>query len=88
MMESSTAAHAESGVESRPVASPASNGPTSRARQRGAILTKLLALSDVIAATVAAVVVPAVTGHTEVEGLLFVVAAVVLWPVAAFSVGL
>jgi exopolysaccharide biosynthesis polyprenyl glycosylphosphotransferase len=48
----------------------------------------MLALSDVIAAAVAAAVVPAALGHTGTASLYFVFAALVLWPVSSFSVGL
>ena len=88
-MESSTAAHAQgdSGVEAR-TAERAPGTPTTIAGQRGAVLAKMLVFGDALSAAVAAAIAVLVVGFAGWDGFFYVAGAVVLWPTAAFSIGL
>jgi exopolysaccharide biosynthesis polyprenyl glycosylphosphotransferase len=85
-MESSTATFhgPRSPVEGKSVRGPAAN----RAKQRGAVLAKMLYLGDSVAAFSAAGVAVIALGLQTWEGLVYVAAATALWPLAAFSIGL
>jgi len=89
-MESSTAAHAqgETDVEAQAVARQLPGVPATPAGQRGAVLAKMLLLGDTLAACAAAALAVLVIGFSGWEGLYFVGGAVLLWPAAAFSIGL
>ena len=60
----------------------------SRARRRGAVLARMLYSGDALAAILAAAVAVAILGEFNSEGLTFVLCAGLLWPFAAFSIGL
>ncbi|MEZ5079032.1 MAG: sugar transferase [Solirubrobacterales bacterium] len=62
----------------------------SRARHRGTVLTRMLCVGDAIAAFVAAFAAAALllSPPFSLETLLYAVSAALLWPAAAFSVGL
>ena len=89
-MESSTASQSEgdADVGARAVAETPPGVPSSRAGQRGAILAKMLAYGDSLAAAISAAVAILVVGVSGWDGFVFVAGAVVLWPLAAFSIGL
>jgi exopolysaccharide biosynthesis polyprenyl glycosylphosphotransferase len=88
-MESSTATHAErrspagaDEVEASPSA------PVSRAKQRGSVLARMLYAGDSAAAICAASIAVVALGLASWEGLAFACCATLLWPLAAFSIGL
>jgi exopolysaccharide biosynthesis polyprenyl glycosylphosphotransferase len=86
-VESSTATH-RSDVARRTNQEPATEH-LSLASQRGSILAKRLALGDGFAACVASAIVMLLLGSSVGwETIYFIAAAVALWPIAAFSVGL
>jgi exopolysaccharide biosynthesis polyprenyl glycosylphosphotransferase len=92
-MESSTAAHseaspaAEAGQVER--ASAAQTAPQiSQARRRGAVLARMLYFADSLAACSAAAIAVAVLGLSSWQGLAFATCATLVWPLAAFSIGL
>ncbi len=90
-MESSTAtqhAQSSSSLDARSVERTPKGVPASRAGQRGSILAKMLVFGDALAACVAAAVAVAAVGFSGWSGLYFVTCAVVVWPLAAFSIGL
>jgi exopolysaccharide biosynthesis polyprenyl glycosylphosphotransferase len=66
----------------------ASHEATSRARRRGAVLTRMLYSGDALAAFLAATVAVAILGEFTSEGLTFILCAGLLWPFAAFSIGM
>jgi exopolysaccharide biosynthesis polyprenyl glycosylphosphotransferase len=61
---------------------------SSRARRRGSVLARMLYSGDALAAMVAAGLAIAITGDFSPAGLTFVLCVGVLWPFAAFSIGL
>lgn len=61
---------------------------TSRARQRGTVLAKALFWGDTLAAVAAAAVAIALFESTSYASLGYVAAAGMIWPLAAFSIGL
>jgi exopolysaccharide biosynthesis polyprenyl glycosylphosphotransferase len=65
-----------------------SAGPANRAKQRGSVLARMLCMGDATAAFVGAGVAVILLGLQTFEGLAFVLSATVLWPLAAFSIGL
>jgi len=89
-MENPTAtqSQAESPLAVEAAASPSAAEPASRARRRGAVLSRMLYSGDALAALLAAAVAVAVLGEFSTEGLTFVLCAGLLWPFAAFSIGL
>jgi exopolysaccharide biosynthesis polyprenyl glycosylphosphotransferase len=89
-MESSTAAHRQSdtAVDARPLVTTPPGVPTTPAGQRGSVLARMLAWGDSLAAAIAAAVAILILGLSGWNGLSFVAGAVVLWPLAAFSIGL
>jgi exopolysaccharide biosynthesis polyprenyl glycosylphosphotransferase len=60
----------------------------SRARQRGAVLTRMLYSGDALAAILAAAIAVALLDTFSTSGLAYVLCAGLLWPFAAFSIGL
>ena len=60
----------------------------SRARRRGAVLARMLYSGDALAALLASGLAVALLGEFTSEGLTFVLCAGLLWPFAAFSIGL
>ena len=88
-MESSTATHqnqpegptAASGVEATAV-------DVGRARHRGAVLARMLLFADSLAACCAAAIAVATLGLTSWQGAGYAACATLLWPLAAFSIGL
>lgn len=89
-MESSTATRRPSGsaVPAEEIRADSPPGITSRARQRGAILARMLFTADAAAAVAAAAVAVFGLGLVSVGGLAFVACTTILWPLAAFSIGL
>jgi exopolysaccharide biosynthesis polyprenyl glycosylphosphotransferase len=93
-MESSTATRARSSRRRWPVKLPDSEATegnaVNRARRRGAVLTKMLYTSDSLAAFVAATVAVVLLGHSShiADSIAYVLIATLLWPLAAFSIGL
>ncbi|HEX5927940.1 MAG TPA: sugar transferase [Solirubrobacterales bacterium] len=61
---------------------------TSRARRRGAVLARMLYSGDALAALAAAALAVALLGDLSTAGLTFILVAGLLWPFAAFSIGL
>jgi exopolysaccharide biosynthesis polyprenyl glycosylphosphotransferase len=61
---------------------------TSRARRRGAVLARMLYSGDALAALAAAALAVLLLGDASTEGLTFILVAGLLWPFAAFSIGL
>lgn len=89
-MESSTATHSHgAAIEAGEVErAPAREQGVSRARRRGTVLARMLFAADSVAACGAAAIAVAALGEVHWQGLAFVVCATLLWPVAAFSIGL
>lgn len=52
------------------------------------MLAKMLYLADLVAAVLAAALGTAIVGADPIDGLVYVFAAALLWPLAAFSIGL
>ncbi len=86
-MESSTATHAQSDVDSRSAVA-SSRRPGTRASQRGAVLVRMLLVGDAFAACLAAAIAILIVGFHSWEGLIYVGSSVLFWPFAAFSIGL
>jgi exopolysaccharide biosynthesis polyprenyl glycosylphosphotransferase len=82
--ESAAEAAARSEVAPSAVAKPT----VSRAAQRGAVLARMLAFGDGLSAAIAAALAVLIVGFSGWDGLYFAGAAVLLWPAAAFSIGL
>jgi exopolysaccharide biosynthesis polyprenyl glycosylphosphotransferase len=61
---------------------------SSRARRRGSVLARMLYSGDALAAMLAAGFATAIVGDFSPGGLTFVLCVGVLWPFAAFSIGL
>ncbi len=81
-----TAAHASGSAE---VAASASEpARESGAKQRGAVLARMLVFGDGLAAAIAASLAVLIVGFSSWDGLVFVAGSVLLWPAAAFSIGL
>jgi exopolysaccharide biosynthesis polyprenyl glycosylphosphotransferase len=92
-MESSTATPAGSSRETRaghPSVTTANGVDASRARRRGAVLARALCWGDGIAAFVAAAVAVLILGIGPLtsEGTSYILSTTLLWPLAAFAVGL
>jgi exopolysaccharide biosynthesis polyprenyl glycosylphosphotransferase len=62
--------------------------PSTRARRRGAVLARMLYSGDALAAILAAAAATAIVGSFSPAGLAFLLCAGLLWPFAAFSIGL
>jgi len=89
-MESSTATHTHGGaIEAAEIerARPREQGD-GRARRRGTVLARMLFAADSVAASGAAALAVAALEQVSLQGLAFVVCATLLWPLAAFSIGL
>jgi exopolysaccharide biosynthesis polyprenyl glycosylphosphotransferase len=89
-MESSTAAHTQrdSNVAAQSIARTPLGPPHSGAAQRGQVLARMLLFGDLLAACVAGAFAVEVLDLAGWDGLWFVAGAVLLWPAAAFSIGL
>jgi exopolysaccharide biosynthesis polyprenyl glycosylphosphotransferase len=91
-MESSTATHAarESAAGAKDEADSSPSGIANRARRRGAVLARMLFTADSAAACIAAAFAVLVLGIGSVEpqGVIYIAGATLLWPLAAFSIGL
>jgi len=66
----------------------AAQEPSTRARRRGAVLARMLYSGDALAALTAAALAVVVLGNRSTAGLTFILAAGLIWPFAAFSIGL
>jgi exopolysaccharide biosynthesis polyprenyl glycosylphosphotransferase len=87
-MSSPSAAHASGSTD---VAAPAigeERSRESRAKHRGAVLARNLVFGDALAAAVASALAVLIIGFSHWDGLVFVAGTVLLWPAAAFSIGL
>jgi exopolysaccharide biosynthesis polyprenyl glycosylphosphotransferase len=89
-MESSTALHPQRGphVEAREAESSPALDTGSRARRRGIVLARMLFAADAVSACGAAAITVAALGQASWAGLGYVACATLLWPFAAFSIGL
>jgi exopolysaccharide biosynthesis polyprenyl glycosylphosphotransferase len=87
-MESSTATHPHQQSLAAAQAGNASRDIAKTARRRGIVLARMLFAGDATAAAAAAAVAIASLGLVSPEGFAFVVCATLLWPLAAFSIGL
>jgi exopolysaccharide biosynthesis polyprenyl glycosylphosphotransferase len=85
-MESSTATQGR--PPDRPVEEKLSIPISIRARQRGAVLARMLYFGDLLAAAAAAGIAVAALGFLTWGGVAYVACATLLWPLAAFSIGL
>jgi exopolysaccharide biosynthesis polyprenyl glycosylphosphotransferase len=89
-MESSTVTHSPHRPALKAEDLEASSSPETRgrARHRGTVLAKMLFAADSVAACGAAAFAVAVLAQVSFGGLAYVVCATLLWPFAAFSIGL
>lgn len=89
-MESSTATHGPHGssTKANELEHSATSSTTPRARHRGAVLARGLFAADAVAAVGASAIAIGVLGLVSVAGLGFVACATLIWPLAAFSIGL
>ncbi len=89
-MESSTATSRQTGpaAEADRIASDSPTSTTGRARQRGAVLARMLFTADAAAAASAAAIAVFALGLVSFGGLAFAACTTVLWPLTAFSIGL
>jgi exopolysaccharide biosynthesis polyprenyl glycosylphosphotransferase len=62
--------------------------PANEARRRGAVLARMLYVGDSLAACCAAAIAVAVLGLISWQGLVYATCTTLLWPLAAFSIGL
>jgi exopolysaccharide biosynthesis polyprenyl glycosylphosphotransferase len=86
-MESSTATPSHA-LEATELTSAPAREHTSRARRRGTVLARMLFAADAVAASGASAIAIATFGEVSWYGLAFVACAILLWPLAAFSIGL
>jgi exopolysaccharide biosynthesis polyprenyl glycosylphosphotransferase len=88
-MESSTATHPQHGaaIEAQEIETALPRETSGRARRRGTVLAKALFAADSLAACGAAAIAIALL-EASWAGLAYVVCATLLWPLAAFSIGL
>jgi len=90
-MENPSATHtqADSALAVEQQSSPSTHSePSSRARRRGAVLARMLYSGDALAALLAAGFSVAVLGSFSSISLTYILCAGLLWPFAAFSIGL
>jgi exopolysaccharide biosynthesis polyprenyl glycosylphosphotransferase len=89
-MENPTATQSqtESPLTIETATGPAAAEPVSRARRRGAVLSRMLYSGDALAALLAAAVAVAALGEFSTDGLAYILCTGLLWPFAAFSIGL
>jgi exopolysaccharide biosynthesis polyprenyl glycosylphosphotransferase len=85
---SSPTAATASGSAAEVTASATEVASDSRAKQRGSVLARMLVFGDGLAAAVAASLAVLIVGFSHWDGLIFVAGTVLLWPAAAFSIGL
>jgi exopolysaccharide biosynthesis polyprenyl glycosylphosphotransferase len=62
--------------------------PSGHARQRGAVLARMLFVADIVAALAATASSVTILGSVSPAGFAYVVCGTALWPLAAFSIGL
>jgi exopolysaccharide biosynthesis polyprenyl glycosylphosphotransferase len=91
-MESSTATHSQQGpshaLTSDELEQTSANLRIGRARHRGAVLARMLLFGDSLAACCAAALAVTILGLVSWQGLAYAACATLLWPLAAFSIGL
>jgi exopolysaccharide biosynthesis polyprenyl glycosylphosphotransferase len=89
-MESSTATHPQHGaaVEAQGIEAAPPRESGGRARRRGTVLAKMLFVADSVAAFGAAAIAVVLLGEGSWGSLAYVACAILLWPLAAFSIGL
>jgi exopolysaccharide biosynthesis polyprenyl glycosylphosphotransferase len=89
-MESSTATHSEQGTATSVggLERAASAERAGRARRRGAVLARMLYFADSLSACCSAALAVTILGLASWQGLAYAICATLLWPLAAFSIGL
>jgi exopolysaccharide biosynthesis polyprenyl glycosylphosphotransferase len=91
-MDNPTATHPESESDSPLALEDARESQrsetTGRARRRGAVLARMLYSADALAAILAAAVAVVLFANLSTQSLAYVLCAGLLWPFAAFSIGL
>jgi len=87
-MESSTATHPQRRAARTDLGRTPAEGLNASTRQRGAVLARMLFVGDSLAAAAAAAAAVAGLGLDSLTGTAFVVCAILLWPLSAFSIGL
>jgi exopolysaccharide biosynthesis polyprenyl glycosylphosphotransferase len=89
-MESSTATHPPRGsaIEAQEIERTPPRDTINRARRRGTVLARMLFAGDSVAACAAAAVAVVVLGLVSPAGVAFAASTTLLWPLAAFSIGL
>jgi exopolysaccharide biosynthesis polyprenyl glycosylphosphotransferase len=87
-MESSTVTYQRPTAVEDDAGGVPSGSAVSRAKQRGAVLAKMLLMGDSVAAFCASGVAVIALSLQSWQGLVFVLCATTLWPLAAFSIGL
>jgi exopolysaccharide biosynthesis polyprenyl glycosylphosphotransferase len=93
-MESSTATHprqrpaVQEGEVKEDVKTVPSQRARKRARYRGAVLARMLYVGDSLAALCAAAIAIAALGLASLDGIAYVACVALLWPLAAFCIGL
>jgi len=89
-MESSTVTHPPRGsaMEASEVDRALPREAADRAKQRGAVLARMLFAGDSLTGCAAAGIAVAVLGLTSWGGVAYAASATLLWPLAAFSIGL
>jgi exopolysaccharide biosynthesis polyprenyl glycosylphosphotransferase len=88
-MENPTATHSDPDPLQLEHVKPAHRAePASRARRRGAVLARMLYSGDTLAAMLASAVAVAIVAGFSTAALGYVLCAGLLWPFAAFSIGL
>ena len=84
----STPTAAEASGSAEVAASAVAPAQESRAKQRGAVLARMLVFGDGLAAALASALAVLIVGFSHWDGLMFVAGTVLLWPASAFSIGL
>jgi exopolysaccharide biosynthesis polyprenyl glycosylphosphotransferase len=90
-MDNPSATHSQSDAAiavEQPAGRSAQAEPRSRARRRGAVLARMLYSGDALAALLAAALSVVVLGSFSPQALTYVLCTSLLWPFAAFSIGL
>src|SRR4051794_14316096 len=89
-MESSTATHPPQrpAIEASGSQRRSSRHMTTKARYRGAVMARMLFFGDSLAACAAAAIAISLLGLDPWGGVAYAACVTLLWPVAAFSIGL
>jgi len=89
-MESSTITRPREAADGAGPVKAAPDNSGAKARHRGVVLARMLFFSDLLAACIAATIAVGALGlaSPELSGAAYVLGATLLWPLAAFSIGL